>query len=106
MDSLVDFALRQKYAKVKKLRSRLDEMNRLFDWDAFICVFPRKENCVGRPNYDKILMVKCLLLQGWYSLSDEELEYQLYNRLDFQQFLGFPKSFFVKLRDECCFSTS
>ena len=37
-------------------------------------------------------MIKILFLQGCYGLSDEELEYQIYNRLDFQQFLGFPKS--------------
>ena len=92
MNSLTDFALKQKYEKVKKLRSRLEEMNQLFDWDAFLPIFPERENKVGRPNYDKKLMVKCLMLQGWYTLSDEELEYQIYNRLDFQQFLGFPKN--------------
>lgn len=91
MNSLTDFALKQKYEKVKMLRSRLEEMNKLFDWDAFVSLFPERENKVGRPNYDKKLMVKCLFLQSWYGLSDEELEYQLYNRLDFQQFLGFPK---------------
>ncbi len=92
MNSLTDFALKQKYAKVKKLRSRLDEMNHLFDWGAFVSLFCERENKVGRPNYDKKLMIKCLMLQGWYSLSDEELEYQIYNRLDFQQFLEFPKN--------------
>ncbi len=92
MNSLTDFALKQKYEKVKKLRSRLEEMNHLFDWDAFVSLFPERENKVGRPNYNKKLMIKCLFLQSWYTLSDEELEYQLYNRLDFQQFLGFPKN--------------
>jgi len=91
MNSLTDFALKQKYEKVKKLRSRLEEMNNLFDWNAFVSLFPERENKVGRPNYDKKLMIKCLMLQGWYSLSDEELEFQLYNRLDFQQFLDFPE---------------
>lgn len=92
MNSLTDFALKQKYEKVKKLRSRLEEMNKLFDWDAFVFLFPERENKVGRPNYEKKLMIKCLFLQSWYGLSDEDLEYQIYNRLDFQQFLGFPKN--------------
>ncbi|MEA3378869.1 MAG: IS5 family transposase, partial [Nanoarchaeota archaeon] len=92
MDSLTNFALKQKYDKVKKLRSRLEEMKNLFDWNAFISLFPEKENTVGRPTYDKEVMIKCLLLQSWYGISDEELEFQINDRLSFQQFLGFPKN--------------
>mgnify|MGYP001583186886 CR=1 FL=1 len=33
-----------------------------------------------------------MFLQGWYSISDEEMEYQIYDRLSFQQFLDFPES--------------
>lgn len=90
MQTLVDFALREKYAKVKKLRSRLEEMDALVDWNAFVPLFPGKETTRGRPPYQKIQMLKILFLQSWYGLSDEEMEYQMYNRLDFQQFLGFP----------------
>ena len=90
MDSLIDFALKEKYAKVKMLRTRLEEMNDLFDWNAFVSLFEKRENSVGRPNYDRKMMIKCLFLQSWYGISDEELEYQIYNRFDFQQFLGFP----------------
>lgn len=92
MNSLTDFALKEKYEKVKKLRSRLEEMNQLFDWSSFVSLFSERENKVGRPEYDRVLMIKCLFLQSWHALSDEELEYQIYNRLDFQQFLGFPKN--------------
>src|SRR3989344_4926268 len=92
MESLIDFALRDKYSKVKELRSRLDEMEKLFEWDAFLTLIPPRESSIGRPSFDRKLMIKCLFLQGWYTLSDEELEYQIYNRLDFQSFLGFPKN--------------
>ena len=91
MNSLTDFALKQKYEKVKKLRSRLEEINKLFDWDAFVSLFPERENNIGRPNYDKKLMIKCLFLQSWYGLSDEEIEFHIHDRLSFQQFLDFPK---------------
>ena len=37
-------------------------------------------------------MVKVSVLQGWYGLSDEELEFQVNDRFSFQQFLGFPKT--------------
>jgi IS5 family transposase len=45
----------------------------------------------GRPNTDEVLMVKLLVLQQWYSLSDMELERQAAYRLDFQNFLGWPE---------------
>ena len=35
-------------------------------------------------------MMKLLVLQAWYGLSDPELERQALNRIDFQHFLGFP----------------
>ena len=90
MESLVNFALKEKYAKVKKLRSRLEDMNKLLDWGKFLELFPKRESLRGRPNYEKILMLKMMFLQGWYGLSDEELEFQVNDRLSFQQFLGFP----------------
>lgn len=92
MDTLTDFALKEKYEKVKKLRSRLEEMNHLFDWNKFIILFPEKETTLGRHAYDKELMIKCLFLQSWYTISDEELEFQINDRFSFQQFLGFPKT--------------
>ena len=46
----------------------------------------------GRPAYEKILMIKILVLQGWYNISDEEIEFQIYDRLSFQQFLNYPKN--------------
>jgi hypothetical protein len=71
MESLVDFGLREKYFKVKQLRDRLERMKNIIDWDSLIKLFPERENLVGRPNYEKILMTKILFLQGCYSLSDE-----------------------------------
>jgi transposase, IS5 family len=92
MESLVHFALQEQYKKVKKLRSKLENMNKLLDWENFLKFFPERPTLVGRPNYEKILMVKLLFLQGWYGLSDEELEFQVNDRFSFQQFLDFPKT--------------
>lgn len=92
MKDLVDFALRQKFSKVKKLRSKLSEMNSLLDWQMFASFFPKKETSRGRPAYDVVLKLKCLFLQSWYNLSDEELEFQINDRFSFQEFLGFPKN--------------
>jgi IS5 family transposase len=42
----------------------------------------------GRPAWDYILMFKILLLQQWYSISDDMTEYLINDRLSFQRFLG------------------
>ena len=42
----------------------------------------------GRPPYPTELMVRALVLQHLYNLSDEALEYQLLDRLSFQQHPG------------------
>ncbi len=87
MKTLIDFALREKYSKVKELRSRLEDVKNLLYWEAFLPLFADKESNFGRPAYEKILMVRVLFLQSCYSISDEEMEFQIYDRLSFQQFL-------------------
>ena len=42
----------------------------------------------GRPLYDPVLMFKVLVLQTLYSLSDDQTEYQLNDRLSFMRFVG------------------
>ena len=41
----------------------------------------------GRPNYDPVLMVKILLLQQWYNLSDPQIEREIRDRISFMNFL-------------------
>jgi Transposase domain (DUF772) len=42
----------------------------------------------GRPPYDPVLMFKVLVLQTLYTLSDEQTEYQIRDRLSFMRFVG------------------
>jgi transposase, IS5 family len=42
----------------------------------------------GRPPYDPVLMFKVLIVQTLYSLSDDQAEYQIRDRLSFMRFLG------------------
>jgi IS5 family transposase len=42
----------------------------------------------GRPPFDAILMFKILVLQALYNLSDDQVEYQIRDRLSFMRFLG------------------
>lgn len=41
----------------------------------------------GRPPYDYVLMFKILILQRYYNLSDEQVEYQINDRMSFMRFL-------------------
>jgi IS5 family transposase len=92
MTNFNEYFLKEEYEKVKKLKSKLEEINSLVDWKEFSQFFPKKESNFGRPQYDRILMVKILILQNLYGISDEETEYQIHDRLSFRQFLGFPKT--------------
>ena len=92
MENLIDYALQTKFDKVRKLRNNLGEFNTLVNWRKFLKLFPTRSSFVGRPEYEKILMIKILFLQSCYGLSDEEIEFQIHDRLSFQQFLGFPES--------------
>lgn len=42
----------------------------------------------GSPPFDAVLMLKILVLQALYNLSDEQMEYQIRDRLSFMRFLG------------------
>lgn len=43
------------------------------------------------PNIDVVLMIKLLVLQSMYGLSDPELERQANDKISFLTFLGFPE---------------
>lgn len=60
----------------------------------------------GRPHWPVVMMIKCLLLQKWFSLSDPALEEMLKDRLSFRRFVGLSleeqtpdETTFVKFRD-------
>jgi transposase len=47
----------------------------------------RKSNA-GRKPFDAVMMFKVLVLQTLYNLADEQVEYQIRDRLSFMRFLG------------------
>src|SRR3989338_1318899 len=96
MVSFVGYSLRQAHKRVERLGDRLIEMEKLVDWEPFRPVIAKlyadDSKTGGRPHTDEVVLTKCLVLQSWYNLSDQELEYQLVDRLSFQRFLGFPET--------------
>ena len=71
----------------------LKHLNDIIPWELFraeletIHKKDRKSNA-GRKPTDVILMFKLLILQQLYNISDEELEYQVKDRLSFMEFLN------------------
>ncbi len=68
---------------------RLDEIARQLEWDEIERLLSEIYNArEGRPSYPPLVMLKALLLQQWYGLSDPELEEALADRLSFRRFVG------------------
>ena len=71
----------------------LERLRAVVDFEAFQAeleaALPRADRSRGgRPPYDAVLMFRVLVLQALYTLSDEQTEYQLRDRLSFIRFAG------------------
>ena len=70
----------------------LPHLKGLVPWEKFrrdlevIYDHDRKSNAGRRP-FDVVMMFKILILQSLYNLSDDEMEYQIMDRLSFMRFL-------------------
>jgi transposase, IS5 family len=95
MSSFKAYIFREAYKETQKNGDKLAEIEKLVNWKAFTPIiqpmYTNQSPSGGRPNTDPVLMVKLLVLQAWYGLSDPELERQAGNRIDFMHFLGFPE---------------
>ena len=76
-------------ARRKGQNERLERIGELVNWgridQLLSAIYAAGE---GRPAYRPLVMVRALLLQQWYSLSDPELEEALSDRLSFRRFAG------------------
>jgi transposase, IS5 family len=68
---------------------QLAKIAALVDWASFARLLADIYAApVGRPSYGPLVLLKCLLLQQWYRLSDPGLEEALADRLSFRRFVG------------------
>ena len=68
---------------------RLDRIGAAVKWYRFERLLRRLEpDGAGRPPFDPLMMLKAVLLQQWYGLSDAELEEALNDRVSFRRFCG------------------
>jgi len=84
--------------RLTKLKDPLVRLEAYIDWNIFApilaVVFSKPENSsnAGRPPFDRIMMFKLLILQSLYNLSDDQMEFQITDRLSFKRFLGLKSS--------------
>jgi hypothetical protein len=79
--------------RLTKLGDPLEKINAAIDWEIFRAPIRRRVRKAdyskgGRPPYDEIMMFKITLLQDWNNTVDDNTEYLINCRLDWQRFLG------------------
>lgn len=72
------------------VNAQLDRLDGLVKWYRFekLAGHLRDEAGPGRPGYPVLVLIKALLLQALYGLSERELEDALNDRLSFRRFIG------------------
>lgn len=91
------FAAEEREAKLDRLGDVLKEMEKPIDFKALAAEIDRAaprpgRERGGRPPFPTELMVRAFILQTLYGLSDEQMEFQVLDRLSFQRFLGLRRS--------------
>ncbi len=80
--------------KLSKLKDPLERLNSKIDFELFretlhaIYQKTERKSKAGAKPYDYVLMFKVIILQRLYNLSDEQMEFQLNDRLTFKRFTG------------------
>ena len=87
------FDLQNRYASVSEAGDPLERLNAVIDWELFRPILARierteRKSTAGRKAMCRVLMFKLLILQRLHNLSDEQLQYQVSDRLSFMRFLG------------------
>lgn len=78
---------------INKHQPPLQKLDAVIDWELFREPIEKAFHIEakgpgGRPPFDRLMMFKVVILQRYYNLSDEQTEFQIKDRLSFQQFLG------------------
>jgi IS5 family transposase len=87
------FDVDDRYAALSAAGDPLERLSTVVDFEIFrplldAALTRSDRSRGGRPPYDAVLMFGILVLQALYSLSDEQPEFQLRDRLSFMRFAG------------------
>ncbi|MAS15152.1 MAG: IS5/IS1182 family transposase [Nitratireductor sp.] len=83
----------ERYVRLSEAGDPLEKLSAVVPWEVFrkplSKTLKRSDGSKGgRPPYDPVLMFKIMVLQALYSLSDDQAEFQIQDRLSFMRFLG------------------
>lgn len=86
------FDLQQRYQSLEGA-DPLVQLAKAIPWEQFRPLIEQihtqqRKSTAGRPPWDAVLIMKALVLSTLYNLSDDQLEYQIRDRLSFMRFLG------------------
>lgn len=90
------FDLSDRYASLDAKKDPLVEIDAVVPWEEFRPSLERiwrkpdaeRKSRAGRKPMDAVLIFKKLVLSALYNLSDDQIEYQVRDRLSFMRFLG------------------
>ena len=90
------FDIETRYRGLDAKGDPLVKINEIIPWESFRTELKAawrmapeaRKSKAGRPPWDEIVMFKTLVLAELYNLSDDQIEYQIRDRLSFARFLG------------------
>lgn len=90
------FDLSDRYASLDAKKDPLLEIDQIVPWEDFRPLLKKvwrkplkdRKSRAGRKPWDEIIMFKALVLSALYNLSDDQIEFQVRDRLSFMRFLG------------------
>jgi IS5 family transposase len=87
------FAYQERKESLSQMSTPLDRLNERMDWELFRVDLEghldyRCGPQGGRTPWCPVLMLKVIVLQKYYGLSEEQTEFQILDRFSFQRFLG------------------
>ena len=93
MGQMSFFDAHDRLKSLSRMGDPLEPLNELIPWERFRPLLGRvrekeRKSNAGRKPFDVVLMFKVLVLQSLYNLADEQVEFQIRDRLSFMRFLG------------------
>ncbi len=97
----------------KRTSEFFDKCDKIIDWNELARplqnMYSNNTSKGGASNWPIVMMIKCVLVQRWFSLSDPMLEEMILDRLSFRRFLGLSlndktpdETTFVRFRKRLC----
>ena len=96
MSQMGFFDIANRYAGLDAKNDPLVKIDEVVPWDDFRSRLEaawrkpagERKSPAGRKPWDAVVMFKAIVLCALYNLSDDQVEYQLRDRLSFMRFLG------------------